>query len=62
MLDLVFLYNLLRHLRSKIKVLEAIDENDDDVDENTFKLWNRWVLSDVKLRKIIRNNYKKSKP
>ena len=38
MLDLVFLYNLLRYLRFKTKVLEAVDENDDDVDENVFKL------------------------
>ena len=38
MLDLTFLYNLLRHLRFKTKVLEAVDEDDDDVDENVFKL------------------------
>ena len=38
MLDLALFYNLLRHLRSKTKVLEAIDEDDDDVDENIFKL------------------------
>ena len=38
MLDLIFLYNLLKYLRSKIKVLEAVDEDDDDVDENVFKL------------------------
>ena len=34
MLDLAFLYNLLKHLRSKSKILEAVDEN-------AFKLWNR---------------------
>ena len=38
MLDLTLLYNLLRHLRSKTKILEAVDEDDDDVDENVFKL------------------------
>ena len=38
MLDLAFLYNLLRHLRFKSKVLKAVDEDDDDVDENVLKL------------------------
>ena len=38
MLDLALLYNLSKHLRSKSKVLEAIDEDNDDVDENAFKL------------------------
>ena len=27
MLDLALLYNLLRYLRSKSKILEAVDEN-----------------------------------
>ena len=39
MLYLALLYNLLRHLRFKTKILEAIDEDDDDdVDENALKL------------------------
>ena len=38
MLDLAFLYNLLKYFRFKSKVLEAVDEDDDDVDENAFKL------------------------
>ena len=38
MLDLVFLYNLLKYLYFKNKVLKAIDEDNDDVDENAFKL------------------------
>ena len=38
MLDLTLLYNLLKYLRSKSKILEAVDEDNDDVDENVFKL------------------------
>ena len=38
MLDLILLYNFLRYFRSKTKVLEAVDEDDDDVDKNAFKL------------------------
>ena len=38
MLDLAFLYNFLKYLRFKSKVLEAVDENNNDVDENVFKL------------------------
>ena len=38
MLDLAFLYNLLKHLRSKNKVLEAVNEDNNDVDEDSFKL------------------------
>ena len=38
MLDLGFLYNLLKYLRFKSKVPEAVDENNNDVDENVFKL------------------------
>ena len=38
MLDLALLYNLLKHLRFKTKVPETVDEDDDDVDENAFKL------------------------
>ena len=37
-LDLAFLYNLLRYFCFKSKVLEAVDEDDNDVDENAFKL------------------------
>ena len=62
MLDLALLYNLLKHLRSKSKVSEAVDEDNDDVDENAFKLWNRWALSDVKLKEMIRNNCEKGEP
>ena len=38
MLDLAFLYNLLKHLRFKTKILKAVDEDDDDVDKNVVKL------------------------
>ena len=38
MLDLVLLYNLLKYFRSKSKVLKAVDEDNNDVDENAFKL------------------------
>ena len=38
MLDLAFLNNLLKYLRSKSKVLRAVDEDNNDVDENAFKL------------------------
>ena len=38
MLDLALSHNLSRYLRSKNKVPEAVDEDNDDVDENVFKL------------------------
>ena len=38
MLDLALLFNLLKHLHFKNKVLEAVDEDNNDVDENVFKL------------------------
>ena len=38
MLDLALLYNLLKYLYFKNKILKAVDENNNDVDENVFKL------------------------
>ena len=38
MLNLAFLYNLLKYLRFKSKILETVDENNNDIDENAFKL------------------------
>ena len=62
MLDLALSHNLSRYLRSKSKVLEAVDEDDDDVDENALKLWNRWASSDAKLRGMIRSSCEKGEP
>ena len=33
-LDLTLLYSFLRYFRFKTKILEAVDKDDDDVDEN----------------------------
>ena len=47
-----------RHLRVDNKVSKKIDDYDDDHLEKR-KAWERWSFSDLNIKTMIRNNYKK---